>query len=245
MFRRIRLLYRLFFAIFYTLYIVGWTALRGWLLGTGKADAQRIRQGWARHLLYTVGLRVTSSGTPPDFPCIIMCNHRSYLDPIVLLRDVRAVPVSKAEVSKWPLLGRGAQQAGILYLKREHGGSRTAMLRAIADTVLKEGFPIILFPEGTTAALEGTLPFKPGSFQLAARLGIPIVPVAIEYDDPEDYWVGKESFGSHASRRFKNRYIAAQVVFGPALSGDDAKILCDQTYDWINQTLKQLKSKDA
>ena len=88
MFRRIRLLYRLFFAIFYTLYIVGWTALRGWLLGTGKADAQRIRQGWARHLLYTVGLRVNSSGTPPDFPCIIMCNHRSYLDPIVLLRDV-------------------------------------------------------------------------------------------------------------------------------------------------------------
>jgi lyso-ornithine lipid O-acyltransferase len=238
-----RLLFRVVFAVLYTAYIVGLTLLRNWLLKTGQADAQRIRQRWARTLLHTLGIRVETEGNPPNFPCILMSNHRSYIDPIVILREVQGVPVSKAEVSKWPILGRGAQLAGILYLKREHGGSRTAMLRSIAETVQKDGWPIILFPEGTTSDLEGTLPFKPGSFQLAARLGIPVVPVAITFKDKADYWVGKSTFGAHAWERFQQRRIYIHIAYGPVIDTTDAIDLSTETYNWINTSLQSLQQQ--
>ena len=123
-----------------------------------------------------------------------------------MLRDVDAFPVAKAEIANWPVIGKGAAMAGILYLRREDARSRAGTLVQIQE-VVEQGNPVIIFPEGTTSALPGTLPFKPGVFRLAAKTGIPVVPVAVSFHDPLDYWVGEEGFLSHAGRRFrKKRY---------------------------------------
>lgn len=200
--------------------------------------SMQIRRRWARTLLRRVGVYSLHEGTAPNFPCIVVSNHRSYLDPILMLCKVDGYPVAKAELASWPVIGSGAKMAGILYLRREHSGSRANALRMMEEKV-QEGFSVIIFPEGTTSGLPGTLPFKKGVFQLAAKSGIPVVPVALVFQDREDFWIGKETFVSHAGRRFREKTIRVKVCYGPVLHGDNPDELCLQTQNWIEKRLLQ------
>jgi 1-acyl-sn-glycerol-3-phosphate acyltransferase len=234
--KNLRIAWRLLFFIFYTFLIVAEIWLRKNLFGADMHKAMRVRRRWARNLLYGVGIRGENEGVAPDFPCLIVSNHRSYLDPILMLRDVDAFPVAKAELASWPLIGKGAALAGILYLRRESGGSRVSTLRLMEEKI-REGFSIIIFPEGTTSGLPGTLPFKKGVFQLAAKSGIPVVPVALIFSDKKDFWIGKETFMSHAGRRFREKTIEVKVCYGPALKSNNAEELLTQAKNWIETRL--------
>ena len=196
----------------------------------------RIRRRWARRLLPAVGTQIETEGNAPDFPCLLVGNHRSYLDPIILLRDVDAYPVAKAEVATWPVLGKGARMAGILSLQRENSASRSDILRLIGRRI-EAGFQVIIFPEGTTSGLPGTLPFRKGAFQLAARSGFPVVPVAFCFADEKDFWIENESFLTHAKRRFLEKTIRVKVIYGPTLQGDDADALMEEARGWIEGKL--------
>lgn len=233
-----RVTWRFLFFIFYTSWIVARIWAANLILGRDIRRSMRIRRVWARTLLETVGVEIRIIGTPPTFPCIITSNHRSYIDPILMLRDVDAFPVAKAEIANWPVIGKGAAMAGILYLRREDARSRAGTLVQIQE-VVEQGNPVIIFPEGTTSALPGTLPFKPGVFRLAAKTGIPVVPVAVSFHDPLDYWVGEEGFLSHAGRRFRKKKIYITLHYGNILTGSDAEELSYQARKWINSQLTE------
>lgn len=212
-----------------------------------RSDMRRVmavRRRWARRVLNGVGVRVETAGTPPDEPCLILANHRSYLDPILLLRDVFAFPVAKAELAGWPLIGKGAKWAGILYVQRERGGSRVSTLKALADVIQQQGFSVILFPEGTTSDLPGMLPFKKGSLRTATKWSLPVAPVAICFDDPRDYWVGEASFLEHAWQRFQDREIRVRVCYGPLMRHDDPEILEANVRQWIGTQLTAASKRE-
>ncbi len=234
----VRLAWRLCFFVGYTTFIVFEIWLRSLFKGPDLRAAMRVRQRWARHLLHTIGIRIEVIGTPPDFAALLVSNHRSYLDPILLLRDLDALPVAKAELASWPILGKGAASAGILYLKRDNSGSRANTLRQI-EAKIQEGFPVILFPEGTTSGLPDTLPFKKGAFQMAARSGLPIVPVALCFADERDFWVGTEGFLAHAVRCFQKKTISIRLCYGPAFQNTDTEVLMQAVRSWINAHLEK------
>ena len=206
------------------------------MFGENMRRSMRIRRRWATNLLSGVGVRLETYGEIPEYPCIFISNHRSYLDPILMLQHVYAYPVAKAELATWPIIGKGAAMAGILYLKRENVKSRAGTLKAI-NNILESGFQVIIFPEGTTSGLDGTLPFKRGVFQLAAKMQHPIVPVAVIFEETADYWVGKESFMSHAGRRFKEKEIKVSLHYGPKIQGESPEILLNNTKTWIDAQL--------
>ncbi|MDX1910646.1 MAG: lysophospholipid acyltransferase family protein, partial [Saprospiraceae bacterium] len=157
--KHLRIAWRLVFFVTYTSWIVLLIYTRKIVLRADLRDAMRIRRRWARNLLAGVGVDIRTFGDVPAEPCLLVCNHRSYLDPIILLAYIDALPVAKAEMASWPLLGKGAQMAGILYLQRESANSRANTLKALTQAV-RDGYPIILFPEGTTSGLPtGVLPF--------------------------------------------------------------------------------------
>lgn len=196
-----------------------------------------VRQRWAVRVLDGVGVQTTVEGTPPDFPCLILANHRSYLDPILILREVDAYPVAKAELADWPLLGKGAAWAGILYVQRQQGGSRMTTLKAIAETIQLQGFSVVLFPEGTTSDLPGMLPFKKGAIRSAAKFGLTIVPVAIRYPDKKNFWVGDSTFLQHAWQCFQQKAIPVTVCYGPAICNEDSDALEQEVRTWIEKKL--------
>lgn len=242
--KKIRALFRLLLFAGYTLLRIVQILGQSLALGADDRRSMRVRRSWARWLLPRLGVEVHSEGTPPDYPCILMANHRSYLDPVVLICEVPGCPVSKAEVSGWPIIGYGAKLTGVLFLKRESASSRKATLGGIAEKV-REGYPVILFPEGTTHARPATIELRRGGFQLAAQGGFPIVPAAIEYASPADYWIDDDTFLAHFFRRFGERRMRVWVRYGPPLQGDDAQILRQKTKDWIDNQLPELAEKLA
>ena len=200
----------------------------------------RIRRTWARQLLPRLGVQMHVVGTPPEFPCILVANHRSYLDPALLAHDVLGYGVAKAEVGHWPVIGWGARVAGVLFLKRESRDSRKTTLTGIADKI-REGYPVILFVEGTTHVHPATIDFKPGGFKLAASEGFTVVPAAIEYRSPEDYWVDDDTFLPHLLKRLAIKERHAYVRYGPALKNDDAEALLGLAKKWIDAELLEIK----
>jgi len=232
------------FFVGYTARIVAEVYWRRVILRSDMRRVMAVRRRWARRVLRGVGVVVTVEGEPPAFPCLILANHRSYLDPILMLCHVDAFPVAKAELADWPLIGKGARWAGILYVQRNQGASRVSTLKALADTILMQGFSVILFPEGTTSDLSGMLPFKTGGIRTAVKYKLPVVPVAICFADKRDHWVGETSFLQHAWNRFQEKRIKVHVIYGPKLETNDSEKLEHQVRQWIETQLLNF-SKNA
>ena len=193
---------------------------------------------WADSMLEVADVRVEVEGDMPPQGVLQISNHRSFMDILVLLSASPAVYLAKAEISNWPIIGRAAQLAGTVFVKREEKGSRKAAREAIAG-VLKQGISVTVFPEGTTAGPPGTLPFKPGSFQVAADLGAPVQLIALEYPRASDSWTGNEAAGAYFMRVF-HRPVTVRVKFGPILEGGDSATLCELAKEWIDEELAQL-----
>jgi len=235
--KTIRLVLRSFFFIGYTFLIVAEIWARNTFQSPDIRRSMHIRKRWARRLLNGLGLDIQVQGIIPDIPCLLVANHRSYLDPILMLQHVDAFPVAKAELASWPLIGKGAKMAGILYLRRESAGSRTGILRQMA-LKLTEGFSVIVFPEGTTSSIPNTLPFKRGAFKLAAQENFPILPVAIHYADSRDFWIGESTFLAHTRLRFGEKKIHVTLHYGPEMRSKEASELLEKSQNWIDETLQ-------
>jgi 1-acyl-sn-glycerol-3-phosphate acyltransferase len=239
--KMLRAVYRLLFFAIYTILKSNQMMFANLLFGMDMRRTLRIRRTWARRLLPQLGIQLHVEGTPPDFPCILAANHRSYLDPAVLAHDVLGYGVAKAEVADWPVVGWGARVGGVIFLRRESQTSRKTALSGIAEKV-KEGHPVILFVEGTTHTAPATMDFKPGGFKLAATEDFAIVPAAIEFRSPEDYWVGSDTFLPHLFRRLAVKEKHAYVRYGPTFRGDDWEALMRRTKSWIDAELTDIRN---
>jgi 1-acyl-sn-glycerol-3-phosphate acyltransferase len=112
-------------------------------------------------------------------PAVLVANHASLIDVVVLFSLYRPFKwVSKAGNFKLPFIGWNMSLNGYVPLVR--GNPRSA-LRAIRDCrrLLRLGAPVLIFPEGTRTMTGELQEFKDGAFFLAAKLGCPVVPIAV------------------------------------------------------------------
>ncbi|MEZ4454342.1 MAG: lysophospholipid acyltransferase family protein [Nannocystaceae bacterium] len=158
-------------------------------------------------------------GEPPRRPSILVANHLSYLDPVVLLSLAPALPIAKAELAEWPILGRWIEATGALFVDRGRVASGVRILRGALE-ILRSGGSILNFPEGTTTAGDRILPFRRGIFGLARLAGVDVVPVKITYDSPELAWVGDDAFLPHYLRVAGRSLSTAFVAFRPPIAAD-------------------------
>ena len=181
------------------------------------ATAPRIRafalSRLASDLCTLLGVRVTVSGAVPPGPVVLIANHLGYVDPLVLAGLVPCVPLAKSEVSGWPLLGGLGRQHGVLFVDRACARSGAIALRH-ARRVLQAGVSVLNFPEGTTTDGATVLPFRRGIFGLARLAGIPVVPVALSFDDPRLSWTGNSAFLPHYLRTAACGAGVVRVRFG-------------------------------
>jgi lyso-ornithine lipid O-acyltransferase len=150
----------------------------------------------ARLLLRVHDIEVEEKGVRPVGAAVIVANHVSYLDPLVVLASHPALPVAKEEVRRWPLIGPLCARAGVQFVGRSRTASGAAILRTMAH-VLHEGASILNFPEGTTTAGRQVLPPKPGCFGIARLARVPVVPAAIAWESEALSWTGGASFLPH------------------------------------------------
>lgn len=232
---------RFFIFLSTSLYYLIPILIRAAIRGDDLAHTLKKRRIWANNCTRLVGVRIEVN-TPPEVegPCVYVSNHRSYFDPVAVLRDVEALPVAKAEVSSWPFIGFAAKATGIMWVKRENRDSRRRTVEAIEET-LKEGFSVLIYPEGSTHIELKSHPFRQGAFRVAAELGVPVVPIAIEYSRPEDAWVGTDTFIPHFLSTFGRRRIHVKMQYGQPITGTDFEKLVQQTQDWIDAEVAEMR----
>jgi 1-acyl-sn-glycerol-3-phosphate acyltransferase len=171
----------------------------------------------SRQMLELHGIDLDVTGPFPLGPAILTSNHVSWLDPLVVTSLLPCVPISKLDLSGWPVIGSIARDLGVIFVSRGDAVSGFQVLRR-AEAVLACGIPVLNFPEGTTTPGASVLPFRKGLFGVARSAGVPIVPVAISYDPPELAWVGDDSFLPHWLQLAGSRRARAFVRFGPPIT---------------------------
>jgi len=147
----------------------------------------RLGMIYIRLLLWGLRIKVYADG-PLASEGLIIANHISWTDILILGSCQQAAFVAKSEVRGWPLLGLLARMHGTLFVQREGRGSAQRQVAALA-AVLARG-PVILFPEGTTGNGAQVLPFRPTLF--AAAAGRTVQPVAIIYRPRNRKWAPGE-----------------------------------------------------
>ncbi|MBP0724087.1 1-acyl-sn-glycerol-3-phosphate acyltransferase [Bacillus sp. RG28] len=117
---------------------------------------------------------------PKDQAVLFVSNHQSNFD-IPLLMGYLNKPmgfISKVELSKIPIVRQWMENMNCVFMDRE---DRRQSLLAIKDgiTKLQNGHSLVIFPEGTRSKGDKMGEFKSGSFHLALKSGVPIVPLRI------------------------------------------------------------------
>jgi 1-acyl-sn-glycerol-3-phosphate acyltransferase len=138
-------------------------------------------QAWARRMLELLGIGLQLHGQPPaGGPMLLVANHISWLDILVMHAARYCRFVSKADVKHWPLIGTLATGGGTLYIERESRRDAMRLVHQMAER-LKAGDVLAVFPEGTTSDGVDLLPFHANLIQAAVSAQAPVQPVALQF----------------------------------------------------------------
>jgi 1-acyl-sn-glycerol-3-phosphate acyltransferase len=213
------------------------------IMGETEERGFRYRRKFTRVALWILGVRLTIHGKMADIPVLYVSNHRSLLDPFIQLRHIDAYIVSKSEVEKYPLVGTGARETGVVFVKRESKESRVATREAIKDLLLA-GKSVLIYPEGTTSNELLVQDFRVGAFKIAAEINIPVVPVAIQYSDESDHWHDGPMLPFFL-RKFAKRRIEAHLSIGEMLQEQDPILLMDKARESITTAIQHARTSMA
>ncbi len=137
-------------------------------------------QGSSRRVLRVFRLTTTFTGPIPSSG-LLVCNHLSYLDILVLAALTPCVFVAKSEVKHWPIFGWFARRAGTVFV---HRARRTQAAQTVdeIENALQAGRLVVLFPEGTSSGGETVLPFKSSLLEPMARPAHSLTAAFLRYE---------------------------------------------------------------
>ncbi len=138
---------------------------------------------WTRQMLRILGVELVVQGTPPaQGPLLLVANHISWLDILIMNASRHTRFVSKADVKRWPVLSALIEGAGTLYVERESRRDAMRVVHQVAERLQTQDL-ISVFPEGTTGDGRTLLPFHANLLQAAITAAAPVLPVALKYVD--------------------------------------------------------------
>ena len=197
--------------------VVSWwlTRLRG---RTTPGD----RAVWLHHacsrILKALGIRVSVHGAFPHGG-LVVANHLSYLDIMILSAVMPCFFVSKAEIVSWPYFGKAARTGATIFLDRRSRASTMAVAREIAER-LRLNIPVLLFPEGTSTDGSTVLRFHSSLFEPAVAAQAPITAAAVRYilhdgsRERDLCWFDDALFLPHLWKTLGTSGFSAEVAFG-------------------------------
>jgi 1-acyl-sn-glycerol-3-phosphate acyltransferase len=179
---------------------------------------------------------------------LIVSNHMSYMDILVMSSVRAAVFITSIDMGQVPVLGYLADLGGSLFVERRNRSQIDRDLSAITRT-LKEGFNVVIYPEGTSSNGQQILPFKKSLLMAAVEANVDILPVVLKYVEidgekfgPENCdricWYGDMSFAPHLLQVMQNKNIKVRLEFLkpiPVTSESTRHDLAEQSYAAIHK----------
>ncbi len=140
-------------------------------------------QKWSIKVLQCFGIIVHLEGAFTfRGPLLIVSNHISWLDVLVLHSVGYCRFVAKSEIGGWPVVGFLTRKTGMFFIEREKPRSAIKVVQTMSEA-LQEGSVLAVFPEGTTSDGTDLLPFHANLVQAAVSANAPVQPLCISYLD--------------------------------------------------------------
>ena len=217
--------------------ILIWHIISGFILFPFLRDPWRRRRFFvgatARHSRWSMrglGIRMPVDGrvnARPGQNYLIVANHMSYLDAILVAAWRPAAFVTSMEMKKTPFLGQLTDMGGCLYVERRSKENIQNEIGEIEEA-LKRGFDVVVFPEATSTDGSALRNFKRPLFAAAVRAGVPVLPVVIEYEYIDGKpvtaanrdalcWYGDMDFASHFFKLMRHRRIDVRLTALPEI----------------------------
>lgn len=144
--------------------------------------AWRVNRVAAKLLLKLAGIRLTVNGRQHllPTPCVVVANHASFIDGLILLAVLRDYSsfVAKRELAEQAMSGAFLRALGVQFVERSDARRSIEDSRQLTELV-KAGTPLAFFPEGGFSRTTGLGAFRLGAFAAAAEAGVPVQPLAI------------------------------------------------------------------
>jgi len=191
---------------------------------------------WSKGWLWVLGMPLRTSGTKPaKGRYVVVANHISYLDTVVIFPAVPGYfrALGKIEMARIPLFGFLYKQI-VLLVDRSSAHSRSRSMRLMWRALRYES-NVVVFPEGTfNETSEPLKDFYDGAFRLAINAQVPILPIV--FPDTVQRW--------HYSHWWKmspgkNRVIYLPLVPVSGMVHDDMGKLKKQVYEMMETELKK------
>lgn len=200
-------------------------------------------RGWARTLLLIAGARVTVRGAEnlePGRAYVFAANHQSYFDIPVAFGYLPANfrIMAKATLFRIPFLGWHLRRSGHMPIARDNP-RRAARSLLEAATHVRQGTSVFVFPEGGRSPHGQFKEFKAGTFLLAIKAGVPVIPVTLSGTRAV---LKMNSFHVHPGRV---ELILHPPVSTEGLNSRSADALCDQVRDIIAAAFDESSALNA
>lgn len=214
------------------------------------AQSQLVVREWSRRMLAIMGIALEVQGqAPAPGPVLMVANHLSWLDILVMNAAHPSRFVSKADTQHWPLLGSLITGAGTLYIERENRRDALRVVHRMADR-LREGETVSVFPEGTTGDGAQLLPFHANLLQAAISASAPVQPVALRYLErgsgqphPGPVFIGEDTLVASVWRTLRSDTVRAVVRYGSPqrAGGRDRRIWSEALRAEVQAELEALR----
>jgi 1-acyl-sn-glycerol-3-phosphate acyltransferase len=152
---------------------------------------------------------------------LIISNHLTYVDILILSSLAPSAFITSVELKNTPLLGTLAKFGGSIFVERRRAAGLKQEINSVASA-LKQGFSVVLFPEGTTSNGDRVMQFKNSLFDAAIAAQTTLVPVCLRYikinDEPlspdnrdDIFYYGSSTFFQHAPRLLAQKSVDVEV----------------------------------
>ena len=214
---------------------------------SSKSQQDKVIQFWCKKLLSIFEVAVELKGVTENLfnqkKYLMVSNHISWLDIIVIQSIKPSIFVAKSDVASWPLFGWVARMTGTIFIRRDKVSDIKKALKKMKRRLIKRS--VCIFPEGTSTNGRYVLPFKSNLFQSSIDSNKSILPISISYREANAY-TDKVAFIDDMSLidsiiKIKNgNHIKVIVdVMQPIRPRSNRKELASYAHEMIQKSLSQ------
>ena len=211
-------------------------------------------------ILYVLNVEIDIFGQPPQGNHLLVCNHQSYLDVLIIASRIETLFVTSLEMKKTFFLGQVSSLAGCVFIDRRSKKNLKKEIKSMNDALNYHN--VLIFPEGTATNGEGILPFKKPLFSSAYFSKSPVTPICLNYESIEDEkvthknrdvvcWYADMNFLTHFFRLSQKKKIKVSLTFGDPKyieSAEDdrefARKMSEECHKWCKNNFKPLRDGD-
>ena len=152
-----------------------------------RASQSLAIQKWSADTLKLLGISVEVIGnidaSTSNASRLLVANHISWLDPLVIQTLQHSIFVAKQEVSRWPVVGHIAKGCDVVFVNRGSPSSARKMVQSMTDA-LQRNMCIAGFPEGTSTEGHQVGLFHSNLFEVAVANACEVIALSLRYKDP-------------------------------------------------------------